>query len=64
MAVKGHPGEHLATAKELLEGLGAATDVQTRATVALGHSILAVAEQLASIRIDLRNEAGMRGSRY
>jgi hypothetical protein len=54
MAVQG-TGEHLAAAKELLAALEPETsrrgsDVQVRATAALAHAVLAVAEQVAMLR--------------
>jgi hypothetical protein len=58
MAVKGQPGEHLAAAKELLEGLepllrSPSTDVQARATAANAHAVLALAEQVGMVRQQL-----------
>jgi hypothetical protein len=54
VAVEG-TGEHLAAAKELLDGLASITDqrsgdAQTRATVAVAHAVLALAEQVAMLR--------------
>jgi hypothetical protein len=55
VAVKGQPGEHLAAAKELLEGLESVTssrggDAQVRATAAVAHATLALAEQIGMAR--------------
>jgi hypothetical protein len=59
MAVKGQPGEHLAAAKELLESVEPITDqpggdAQVKTTAAVAHAVLALAEQVAMIRKDLR----------
>ena len=63
MAVKGQPGEHLAAAKELLEGLEPITgqasgDAVVRASAATAHAVLALAEQVGMLRRDLAVRAG------
>lgn len=59
MASKGTPGEHLAEAREILKALepvtsqGAAGEAHTRATAAVAHAVLALAEQVAMLRHQL-----------
>lgn len=56
MALEG-PGEHLASATHILKNLSmpdASQDAQTRATAAVAHAVLALAEQVAMIRHQLR----------
>jgi hypothetical protein len=62
MAVKGAPGEHLAAARELLEGLEPVVgsrggDAQVRATAAVAHAVLALAEQVGSLRHEVSRGA-------
>lgn len=57
--------QHLAAARELLDGLNAVTqgpggDPQTKATAAAAHAILVLAEQVAVVRVLLAGDAASR----
>jgi hypothetical protein len=59
MADKAQPGEHLASARKLLTSLEREMDLpsgdsQVRATAAVAHSVLALAEQVSKLGIELR----------
>lgn len=43
--------QHLAAARELLDQLKPATDPQTKATAAVAHATLVLAEQVAVVRV-------------
>jgi hypothetical protein len=56
--------QHLAAARELLDGLKAVTgpdgDPQTKATAATAHATLVLAEQVAVVRVLLAGNAASR----
>ena len=49
--------QHLAAARELLDELGTRDDPQTKATAAVAHSILVLAEQVAVARVMMVSDA-------
>ena len=49
--------QHLATARQLLDEVGPGGDPQTKATAAVAHSILVLAEQVAVARVLMVSEA-------
>jgi hypothetical protein len=62
MTAKQQSSHHLAEARRLLEELkpetdGAASDAQTKATVAAAHAILVLAEQVAVARVVMATDA-------
>jgi hypothetical protein len=58
METQAKPGsQHLATARELLDEVGPGGDPQTKATAAVAHSILVLAEQVAVARVLMVSDA-------
>jgi hypothetical protein len=61
MASQRNTSRHLATARRLLDELAAdpdaQTDVEAKATAAVAHSILVLAEQVAVVRVVMATDA-------
>jgi hypothetical protein len=65
METKGQTSSHLAEARRLLDELEAvpAIDQRTRATAAVAHAILVLAEQVAVARVVMATDAVTLGAR-
>ena len=58
MAVQGQSGsKHLAAARSLLDELDGETDAQAKASAAIAHSVLVLAEQVAVARVVMATDA-------
>jgi hypothetical protein len=67
MATEAQTSHHLATARGLLEDLKPVTedpggDAQTKATAAMAHSVLVLAEQVAAARVVMAAGAVQRAN--
>jgi hypothetical protein len=65
MGTQAQPSQHLAAARGLLEELKPATegtggDPQTKATAAMAHAVLVLAEQVAAARLVMAADAVQR----
>jgi len=63
MATQAQPSAHLATARTLLDDVTAvsANDPQLKATAAVAHATLVLAEQVAAVRLVIAAQAAENG---
>jgi hypothetical protein len=63
MATQAQPSAHLATARTLLDDVTAVStnDPQLKATAAVAHATLVLAEQLAAVRLVIAAQAAENG---
>jgi hypothetical protein len=57
MATQAHLSPHLTSARQLLEEVSGEPAAQVKATAALAHAALVVAEQIAAVRLILSAQA-------